>query len=560
MNYDFSMNYRPPHISCQPVIDGGVGSMEGIMGEKVAQRQYGVLQWLGGGKAWLASVVLLMVFSVGGDNLHADTMVEQETLNMPTGLHQFYPYNSTLPNVTFTDGTSRTPAAGCVPLAIARVAFYKKGKAPDQYLSEFQDLLRNIHLSSPDLLLYLSNGTFVASGNPLISEKGFKIMARNGFTFSNYKLFSDSWLDRTRISELYTYVRDSIRNRGEPVIAMSQTGGHAFVIDGYMTMDPDYGNEDLYLHVLWGWTGTDGQWIQIDKGEGLEFFEVPDPLVEQQFGDFSLRDAEFFSLGLKTFPVFDGAGSLIDSSRDCDGCNRDIAKMQNHDNGAPSTVVFQWKYNSNNCDHIEISAKSDIGEVIVQSRDWESQPNTIAYRGRLPLSVPKQGSWNITSVTSTVSLTTPTRVYANCKKSNDGYYSGTAINPGLVGFDFGYYWTGNGSLMSFAWTGNSNDVTGKIGDFAITSNSYKSLTLFQWYASDSCRQITIEDDMGYAVTLNGVQNGVAIKQWEEPKWENASYCTSLPCTVTAPGKDYYLIKIKTDAGAVPNGYLKATCF
>jgi hypothetical protein len=105
----------------------------------------------------------------------------------------------------------------------------------------------------------------------------------------------------------------------------------------------------------------------------------------------------------------------------------------------------------------------------------------------------------------------------------------------------------------------TDDVIGKLEDFAITSNRYKSLTVFQWYASDSCRQITIEDDKGYTVTLNGVQNGVAIKQWKEPEWKNTS-CTSLPCTVTAPGKDYYLIKIKTDAGAVPSGYLKATCF
>ncbi len=251
---------------------------------------------------------------------------------------------------------------------------------------------------------------------------------------------------------------------------------------------------------------------------------------------------------------FDGAGSLIDSSKDCDGCDGDIAKM--HPHSIPSTVVFQWK-NDSKCDHIDISADSDIGEVVIQSRDWENHFNTIAYRGRLPLSVPKQGLWNITAVTSAIPLLQKAKIFADCKSSSEYLTSGTSLPPDLVKFDFDYYWTGNGSLMSFAGTG-----VGKTQDWAITYNSHKSLTVFQWYASDSCSRVSIGDDGGNAVMLNGAENEVAIKLWDadDSGWTKTS-CNSLPCPVTAPGKGYYyLIKIKTDAGAVQSGYLKATCF
>jgi len=256
---------------------------------------------------------------------------------------------------------------------------------------------------------------------------------------------------------------------------------------------------------------------------------------------------------------FDGAGSLIDSSQDCDGCQKDVAKMHPHDNSNPSTVVFQWK-NDSKCDHIEISTKSDIGEVInigeviIQSRAWNNPVNTIAYRGSLPLSVPQQGSWNITAITSTGPITTSTRVIARCKQSYESYYSGNPITPELVGFDFGYYWMGNGSLMSFAGTG-----TGKTEDFVITSDSHKSLTVFQWYASDSCSQVRISDRWDENAVMP-LTDEVAFKLWNSAEKWKASGCSSIPCFITAPSNGYYLVKIKTDPGAVPNGQLKMTCF
>lgn len=260
---------------------------------------------------------------------------------------------------------------------------------------------------------------------------------------------------------------------------------------------------------------------------------------------------------------FDGAGSLIAPSSCMNaGCNRDVAMMHHH--STPSTVVFQWFNDSNYCDHIDIRTEPDIGEVIVQSRLWEEHFNGMAYRGRLPLSVPKaQGSkpsrWNITAITSTVPITNEwIKVFAECKQSSltNSYYSSTKLDPTeLVGFDFGYYWTGNGSLMSFAGTG-----TGKTEDLAITFNSHKSLTVFQWYASDSCSRVSISDKMGNAVALDGVQNEVAIKLWYVDDWDGTS-CTSLPCPITAPqGENYYLVKIKTDADAVRSGQLKMICF
>jgi N-acetylmuramoyl-L-alanine amidase len=261
-------------------------------------------------------------------------------------------------------------------------------------------------------------------------------------------------------------------------------------------------------------------------------------------------------LPLGNISRFDGAGSLIAPSSCMNaGCDRDVAMM--HPHSIPSTVVFQW-FNDSNCDHIDISAEYDIGEVVIQSRFWNEHLNSTAYRGRLPLSVTKQGSWNITSVTSTKPITRSTRVSAKCESSKtftDNYYSRTVLTPELVGFEFDYYWTGNGSLMSFAGTG-----TGKTQDLAVTFNSHKSLTVFQWYASDSCPRVSISDKMGNAVALDGVQNEVAIKLWYVDDWDGTS-CTSLPCPITAPqGENYYLVKIKTDADAVRSGQLKMICF
>jgi hypothetical protein len=129
-----------------------------------------------------------------------------------------------------------------------------------------------------------------------------------------------------------------------------------------------------------------------------------------------------------------------------------------------------------------------------------------------------------------------------------------------VGFDFDYYWTGNGSLISKA----AGTGFGKTKDWAITFNQHKSLTVFQWYVSDSCPRVTISNAKANssAVMLNGVGNEVAIKVWYEKEWEKPPIACNglLPCTVTASQRgEYYLIKIKTEPNAVSGGELEAKC-
>ncbi len=265
----------------------------------------------------------------------------------------------------------------------------------------------------------------------------------------------------------------------------------------------------------------------------------------------------FSGTGGGKFGHFDGAGSLIDSSQACWGCNQDETIMHPH-SGALSTVVFQWK-NDSRCDHIDISSNANIGEVIIQSRAWDNHFNTTAYQGHLPLSVLGESVWNIVAVTSTTPLTTSAEIFAYCKQSydplTDNYDNRTVLIPELVDFDFSYYWTGNGSLISKAGTG-----TGKTQDWAVTYNGHKSLTVFQWYASDSCTRVSLRDNGGNTVTLNGQENEVALKLWHERDWTQTA-CSSLPCSVSATqGEGYYLIKIKTESNAVPSGVLKASCF
>ncbi len=249
---------------------------------------------------------------------------------------------------------------------------------------------------------------------------------------------------------------------------------------------------------------------------------------------------------------FDGAGSLIAPSQSCWGCNKDEAKMHAHPQRL-STVAFQWLKTAQ-CDHIDIETTPSLGNVIIKTKTWDSHLTQSAYKLSLPGSVPASGMWNTTSVASTAPISSAVSVIARCKTASDASKgSRTTLANDLVALDSNYYWTGNGSLISSAGTG-----TGGTEDWAVTFNSKNSLTVFQWEAkAPSCDQLTLIDGAGATVSLSG-DNGVMIKQWNADTWSQ-NLCTKLPCTTTAPGQGYYLLKIKSASNAVPSGQIKATC-
>jgi hypothetical protein len=241
---------------------------------------------------------------------------EEKTLGLPVGLHQGAPYNSMLPTVTFVDTSSRgTPLVGCVPLSLARVMFYKWEVDPITN-PQFYTVLKAMHQNSADVLIFESDSTGVT---PSDVNDGI-INKRNGFERQdNYQMPTISTVSsqRQRISDLYIWVRDKIK-QGKPVIAVSYSGGHAFVIDGYKTINPYFGSEDLYLHVLWGWdpeSAGDAQWVQIDKDAGLgSWLEFANARVKKYFSDFSLSKANFFTLKERTDYKWTGNGSIISHS------------------------------------------------------------------------------------------------------------------------------------------------------------------------------------------------------------------------------------------------------
>jgi len=261
-----------------------------------------------------------------------------------------------------------------------------------------------------------------------------------------------------------------------------------------------------------------------------------------------------------TVSHFDGAGSLISPEQDCWGCNKDAAMMHAHgDNqGKPSTVVFQW-LNSSECDHIDIHTEPDIGEVVVRSKPWSEHLTQTAYQSTLPVSLEGDGKWNTVAITSVLPvITVPEKiveVYAYCKPESESKKGRkTEVSKDLVGFDFDYYWTGNGSVISHAGTG-----FGKDKDLAVTFHSHKSLTVFQWYTEESsCRRLKLSDNSGQMVGLYGEHNGVNFKKWNDKSW-SPKICDSLPCTLEAPDSGYYIVKIKSEANALLSGNLMAEC-
>jgi len=264
----------------------------------------------------------------------------------------------------------------------------------------------------------------------------------------------------------------------------------------------------------------------------------------------------YLSSASNAITYFDGAGSLISPTQDGSGANSDVDRM--HANPSrTSTVVFQFLNNSaGNCHHVDIS--SSIGEAVIQAKSWDSHEVTTSYRGSLPMSVNSEGSWTVVAVTSTAPLADSANVYATCKTSSDSltpsYYNRTVMDLKLIPLDLDYYWTGTGSIMSHLGSG-----TGKTADVVPTFESHKSLSSFQWYASSSCSKLNIF--AGGAVSLNG-DNEVAIKRWNADSngW-SGNLCSSLPCTVSPPNDSsgYFIVKVKTNAGAVPSGYLNAKC-
>lgn len=283
-----------------------------------------------------------------------------------------------------------------------------------------------------------------------------------------------------------------------------------------------------------------------------------------------------------TLSIVDGAGSLVSSTENIAGGNHDYALMHPH-SSSKSTVVFQWLYDVDSCSHIDLFAYPNALDVTVQAKRWDGHlvkemfnVTLNAYNKNNLNSSDKDLSngislekvdnscsndsncdWTTLAVTSQKPLKSNEYIIAHCRDNSSAIKRGNRqdITPELVSLDNNYFWTGTGSLISKLEDRNFESAgVGK--DYAATYNTKKSFTTFQWYTSDNCRKVKIQ---GYKES-SSVVNEVAFKEWNASSWTSSKCDNSLPCTIVAPKiGNYFIIKVKSNAGAIGTEYLQAEC-
>jgi hypothetical protein len=248
--------------------------------------------------------------------------------------------------------------------------------------------------------------------------------------------------------------------------------------------------------------------------------------------------------------IFDGAGSLINSTQNSYGCNKDIAVMHPHPD-AKSTVVFQWLYNGRTCKFVDITANRDI-DVVIKSKNWAGHTIQRAFKTNLsgsPVSIRRYGLWTTFAVTSTSAITDETWITAKCKKPSDTFHKGKkeSIAKDPVELSLDYYWAGTGSIIS-----NANRAHyGVDYDIAATFSKKKTLTSFQWLSTSSCSQLEISDG-----SSNYHKANVSIKVWKEKEFNQV--CSTLPCRIDKEN-NFYVIKVESKANEFKGRTIKAEC-
>lgn len=260
---------------------------------------------------------------------------------------------------------------------------------------------------------------------------------------------------------------------------------------------------------------------------------------------------------------FDGAGSIIRTNNNCWGCNKDEARMQAHN--VPSTVVFQWTATSN-CSYLKVGVADGAGigniplDVVVHTKRWNDQSSDTAYKATLPITVSKKDYWNTTAITSQQSLSTTIRLIAKCANEQIPF-SKANIDNEFVQLVDNYYWAGNGSLIAKDNIPDYNtEDAGVRQDWAIAFNQHKAMSIFQWQPSEACSSLLIDTKFGGDDDDFANVNQVDIKPWSATSWSGENLCSQLPCIIDDPSNgNYYILKIKTNAGAVKSGYIHASC-
>ena len=265
--------------------------------------------------------------------------------------------------------------------------------------------------------------------------------------------------------------------------------------------------------------------------------------------------------------VYDGTGSLINSTQQCWGCDRDEAKMHPHKT-MNSIVTFQVLKNTLSCDHIDIHSNIDLEQdVHINLKAWSDTSVQQSYKIHLPFGKWNQKSgvsldmkaysWTTLAISTTKPLNKSASIYAYCRNSTDPLnISGLEVIPTVMTkLSSDHVHLGNGSLIHTS-NDNGQDGFGVKKDTAMSSTTNNAETSFQILGDkDSCSEIRLSG------STSEVEE-VLVKGWSEAKWKPAN-CNKLPCTIKAYFNDqnkaeYTLINIKTKANH-ENKYLHASC-
>ena len=242
--------------------------------------------------------------------------------------------------------------------------------------------------------------------------------------------------------------------------------------------------------------------------------------------------------------------------------------MQVHD--SISAVLFQWQ-KTTECPYLDIGisecnsqecrvSNSKTLDVTIYSKKWDSLTAT-GYDTNLPITIKPKSNWNTIAIISKEPLSSKKKIMASCSNRLIHKPTKKIINSNKLESFNKYFWTGNSSIIRRD-NPTSTQADGIYKDVAISSKTDKGLTYFQWQPSKKCLKLELRNTSFYNNSKEANVNAVNMKEWNKV-WDNSkTYCNKkLPCIIKAPNgaNSYYIIKVKTNANAITQGYISAFC-
>lgn len=295
---------------------------------------------------------------------------------------------------------------------------------------------------------------------------------------------------------------------------------------------------------------------------------------------------------------FHGAGSLIKADGTCFGCNHDIAKM--HSSNNKSMVSFQWKYDTELCDSIQISAygysrlnsriNMDNITLGITAGPWSNRSKDEYYRATLPASIEyPRGSWNVIAVTMPEMLSELKIKFPNLDITQGVYISAACRGGATIPLDTKTHISKNSKSISLIsnqnWKGSASIIShstnpdtgyGKTHDTAyinVTQLSDTGKTAFQWQASERCNSIEIiplDKDQKEINTGGSFPITLTFKEWYLTPFLESKYSIDLPYTLnsdttTIKNGQWYVITVNPTNNDNGDGdenlpvYIKSKC-